>query len=179
MCHVTEGAPGGAAADRARAPEVIGTGFLLSSLGAHSAISFAKRIESLGLIPPHVGLLRAIAFGPGRSQQSIADEFGLPPSRVVGFIDDLEAKGYVERRRDERDRRVHRLYLTSAGTKTMRRLAELGKASEDALLGSLSAADRRTLHELLQRLVADQQLTPGVHPGYRQMRPDKETPGCD
>jgi DNA-binding MarR family transcriptional regulator len=149
---------------------VVGTGFLLSSLGAHSAISFAKRLEPLGLTPPQVGLLRAIGFGPGRSQQSIADEFGLPPSRVVGFVDDLEAAGLVERRRDERDRRVHRLFLTAAGTKVMRRVAELGKESEEALLGSLSPTDRRTLRELLDRLVANQELTPGVHPGYRQMR---------
>jgi DNA-binding MarR family transcriptional regulator len=160
--------------DPAPVPEVIGTGFLLSSLGAHSAISFAKRIEPLGLTPPHVGLLRAVAFGPGRSQQSIADQFGMPPSRVVGFVDDLEANGLVERRRDERDRRVHRLYLTSAGTKAMRRLAELGKESEEALLGSLDAADRRTLRALLERLVADQQLTPGVHPGFRQMRSEDD-----
>jgi DNA-binding MarR family transcriptional regulator len=117
-----------------------------------------------------VGLLRAITFGPGRSQQSIADEFGMPPSRVVGFVDDLEAAGLVERRRDERDRRVHRLFLTTAGTKAMRRIAELGKESEEALLGSLSAAERATLRKLLDRIAGAQELTPGVHPGYRQMR---------
>ncbi|HWA66074.1 MAG TPA: MarR family winged helix-turn-helix transcriptional regulator [Mycobacteriales bacterium] len=160
----------GAGSDPAAVPEVIGTGFLLSSLGAHSAISFARRIEALGITPPHVGLLRAITFGPGRSQQSLADEFGLPPSRVVGFVDDLESAGLVERRRDERDRRVHRLYLTAAGTKVMRRLAELGKAAEEDLLRSLSQAERQTLRGLLERLVADQGLTAGVHPGYRQMR---------
>lgn len=160
---------GGASRDPAPVPEVIGTGFLLSVLGAHSAFSFAKRLEPLGLTPPQVGLLRAIAFGPGRSQQSIADEFGMPPSRVVGFVDDLEAAGLVERRRDERDRRVHRLFLTTVGTKTMRRLADLGKETEEALLRSLSPADRQTLRELLNKLVVDQELTPGVHPGYRHM----------
>jgi DNA-binding MarR family transcriptional regulator len=164
----------GAGSDPAPIPEVVGTGFLLSSLGAHSALSFAKRIEPLGLTPPQVGLLRAITFGPGRSQQSIADEFGLPPSRVVGFVDDLEAAGFVERRRDERDRRVHRLYLTTTGTKVMRRLAELGKESEEALLGSLSAADRGTLRVLLEQLVTAQDLTPGVHPGYRHMRTEED-----
>ncbi|HEX3706615.1 MAG TPA: MarR family winged helix-turn-helix transcriptional regulator [Mycobacteriales bacterium] len=180
MAGRDEGLPAdSAASDPARAPEVIGTGFLLSSLGAHSAMSFAKRIEPMGLTPPHVGLLRAIAVGPGRSQQSIADEFGMPPSRVVGFIDDLEATGLVERRRDDRDRRVHRLYLTPAGGKAMRRLAELGKESEETLLGSLDAADRKRLRELLERLVVDQQLTPGVHPGYRRMQPEKDVPTCD
>ncbi|HEX3901092.1 MAG TPA: MarR family winged helix-turn-helix transcriptional regulator [Mycobacteriales bacterium] len=165
--------------DPAPAPEVIGTGFLLSALGAHSAFSFAKRLEPLGLTPPQVGLLRAIAFGPGRSQQSLADEFGLPPSRVVGFVDDLEAAGLVERRRDERDRRVHRLYLTTAGTKTMRRIAGLGRESEEALLGSLSTADRQALRDLLERLVTVQGLTPGVHPGYKRMKSEDDPASTD
>ena len=172
-------APDPAQPDPARPADVIGIGFLLSSLGAHSAMRFAQRIEPLGLTPPHVGLLRAIAMDPGRSQQSIADEFGMPPSRVVGFVDDLEAGGLVERRRDDRDRRVNGLFLTQAGGTALRRLAELGEEVEEALLGSLDVADRRRLRELLERLVADQQLTSGVHPGYRRMQPDREAPACD
>jgi DNA-binding MarR family transcriptional regulator len=159
-------------------PEVIGTGFLLSALGAHSAMSFAKRIEHLGLTPPHVGLLRAIAIDPGRSQQSVADEFGMPPSRVVGFVDDLETAGLVERRRDERDRRVHRLFLTAAGAKAMGRIAEIGKESEEALLGTLSGDERRQLQELLGRVMAAQDIMPGVHPGYRRMPPAGEALSC-
>jgi DNA-binding MarR family transcriptional regulator len=139
-------------------------------------MSFAKRIEHLGLTPPHVGLLRAIAIDPGRSQQSVADEFGMPPSRVVGFVDDLEAAGMVERRRDERDRRVHRLFLTASGGKAMSRLAEIGKESEEALLGTLTVEERRQLERLLTRLMAAQDITPGVHPGYRRLPPAGDAP---
>jgi DNA-binding MarR family transcriptional regulator len=162
-------------------PAVIGTGFLLSALGAHSAARYASHVEPLGLTPPHVGLLRAIALGPGRSQQAIADEFGMPPSRMVAFIDELEAKGLVERRRGARDRRVHSLYLTKVGEKMMRQLADVGRAAEEALLGSLNEAERRQLSELLARIASDQNLTPGVHPGYRRMKPDRSDtpPGCD
>jgi DNA-binding MarR family transcriptional regulator len=160
---------------------VIGTGFLLSALGAHSAARYAARVQPLGLTPPHVGLLRAIAVGPGRSQQAIADEFGMPPSRMVAFVDELEAKGLVERRRDEHDRRVHSLHLTRSGEKMMRQLAEVGSAAEEALLASLDEAERRQLNELLTRIAAEQNLAPGVHPGYRRMKPDPSEipPGCD
>jgi DNA-binding MarR family transcriptional regulator len=151
-------------------PQVIGTGFLLSSLGMHSAHEYAARVEALGLTPPHVGILRAIAIEAGRSQQAIADEFGMPPSRLVAFLDDLEDRHLVERRRDTRDRRVHSLHLTAAGRKLMRELAVIGQENEDALLGSLSDVERDQLHELLARLADDQGLTPGVHPGYRKMR---------
>jgi DNA-binding MarR family transcriptional regulator len=170
-----EGVPHGGAEPTSAAsqvPNVIGTGFLLSALGMHSAAQFAARIEPLGLTPPHVGLLRSIAIDPGRSQQAIADQFKMPPSRMVAFIDDLEHKGFVERRRDPGDRRVHLLHVTKAGEKVMQRLHNAGQQSEETLLGSLSGAERNKLHELLARVAADAHLTPGVHPGYRRMKPD-------
>jgi len=169
-----EGHPddGGRAQPASQSPPVIGTGFLLSALGAHSAARYAARVLPLGLTPPHVGLLRAIAVDPGRSQQAIADEFGMPPSRMVGFIDELEQHALVERRRDPGDRRVHLLHLTKAGEKMMGELAQVGQQNEEELLGSLSDAERDQLRELLSRVAADQKLTPGVHPGYRRMKPD-------
>lgn len=152
-------------------PEVLGTGFLLSSLGLHSAQQFAAQLIPLGLTPPLVGVLWGIASGPGRSQQSIADEFGMPASRLVTFLDDLEAQGLVERRRDPRDRRMHSLHLSAAGAKLMRRIAAIGKEAQDELLRCLDPAERTRLHGLLTRVAEDQGLNPGVHPGYRTMRP--------
>jgi DNA-binding MarR family transcriptional regulator len=147
-------------------------GFLLSSLGAHSAMNFGRRLAPLDLTPPHVGVLRGIAVAPGRSQQAIAAQFGMPPSRLVAFIDDLEHAGLVERRRDANDRRAHRLFLTAAGQKTMAKIAAIGRESEEALLRALTDEERGQLRELLQRLVDDQGIAPGVHPGYRQMKAD-------
>lgn len=160
-------------------PEVIGTGYLLSAAGAHSAMNFARKLAPLGLTPPHVGLLRGIGLAPGRNQQAIADEFAIPASRLVAFIDDLEQAGLVERRRDERDRRAHCLFLTKKGEEAMHRILELGKEHEAALLRSLSREERAQLHRLLERLVADQGIAHGVHPGYRAMRADADGPPRD
>jgi DNA-binding MarR family transcriptional regulator len=159
-------------------PAVIGVGFLLAQLGAHSAGLYAKRIQPMGLTPPQVGVLRAIGEGPGRSQQTIADEFGVPPSRMVGFIDELEASGLVQRRRDERDRRVHLLHLSEAGEAM---LVELGKVAADAerdLLAPLSDTERRDLAEWLTRIADQQGLTRGVHPGYSKLHGDRGETRC-
>src|ERR1700692_457514 len=86
--------------------------FLLSQLGHRSASVFTDLIASIDLTPPHGGILRATAADPGRSQQALSGQLGLLPSRVVAYVDELEDRGYVERRRNPPDRRMPRLPLT-------------------------------------------------------------------
>jgi DNA-binding MarR family transcriptional regulator len=146
-----------------------GVAFLLAQLGHHAAGLFAETIAPLGLTPPHAGILRAIASEPGPSQQSLSVQLGLLPSRVVAYVDELEDRGYVERRRNPTDRRLHALFLTPAGKKLMRRLSELGRRHEHQMTASLDAAQRDKLRELLSTVAQDQGLMPHVHPGYRSL----------
>jgi DNA-binding MarR family transcriptional regulator len=146
-----------------------GVAFLLSQLGHHSASVFADLIGSIGLTPPHAGILRAIAAEPGRSQQALSGQLGLLPSRVVAFVDELEERGYVERRRNPDDRRLHALYLTASGKKLMSKIGDLGRQHDRVITAGLNAEQREKLHELLAAVAERQGLTPHVHPGYRTL----------
>jgi DNA-binding MarR family transcriptional regulator len=143
--------------------------FLLAQLGAHAATRFAARIDALDLTPPQAGLLRMIATTPGLSQQTYATRLGTPPSRFVTLVDDLQNRGLVERRRGEPDRRSYALHLTAEGQKLLRELGAIGRAHADDLCAALTAEERTTLRELLARIAQQQQLTAGVHPGYRYL----------
>ncbi|MDQ2789458.1 MAG: hypothetical protein DLM60_01465 [Pseudonocardiales bacterium] len=46
-----------------------------------------------------IGLLRAVAAGPGRSQQELTQHLSTPPTRLVGLVDGLEQRGMLQRRR--------------------------------------------------------------------------------
>ena len=146
-----------------------GIAFALAALGHHAAERFGARIAELELSPPHAGILRAIAAEPGRSQQALSAQLGLLPSRVVAFIDELERRGVVERRRNPDDRRLHALYLTDSGTELMGEIARIGRAHEAELTAGLTKEQRTELAELLQLVTRRQGLTPGVHPGYRTL----------
>jgi DNA-binding MarR family transcriptional regulator len=146
-----------------------GVAFLLSQLGHRSASVFAELVASIDLTPPHAGILRAIAAEPGRSQQALSDQLGLLPSRVVAYVDELEDRGYVERRRNPDDRRLHALYLTASGKKVMSKLGELGRAHERLLTAGLDAAQRETLRQLLGIVAEHQGMTLHIHPGYRML----------
>ncbi|MGI8879062.1 MAG: MarR family winged helix-turn-helix transcriptional regulator [Jatrophihabitans sp.] len=144
-----------------------GVGFLLAQLGQRAADRFAERISVLELTPPQAGILRAIAGQPGRSQQALSEQLGLLPSRVVAFVDELEQRGCVQRRRNLTDRRLHALHLTEAGHALMKEIGKVARKHDQEMTAGLSAEDRVTLQGLLARLADQHGLAPGVHPGYR------------
>jgi DNA-binding MarR family transcriptional regulator len=146
----------------------LGVAFLLAQLGSHATERFAARMAALDLNPAQIGLLRAIATSPGESQQALGRQLGLQPARMVGFVDELEQRGLVERKRNPSDRRQYALHLTAQGGQTMRRIAQLARAHEDEICAGLDEAERDRLRELLSRVADKQGLTPGVHPGYRR-----------
>ncbi len=156
------------------------TAFGLAQLGALAAQRFAERLTATGLTPAHAGVLRAIAGEPGRSQQAIAAQLGLLPSRLVALVDELERDGLVERRRNPRDRRLHALHLADAGRERLREIGRIATAHGADLLAPLGDAERAVLDDLLARLAAHHGLTPGVHPGYRTLgRPGPSERGQD
>ncbi|WP_327092124.1 MarR family transcriptional regulator [Nonomuraea sp. NBC_01738] len=146
----------------------MGAAFLLAQLGAHAANRFAERIAELGLSPSDVGLLRMIAARPGRSQQSLAADLGVVPSRVTALIDPLDRAGLVERRRSTGDRRNYELHLTAEAAGVMDQIMRTAIAHEADITGALDTGQRTQLVALLELIAADQGLTPGVHPGYRR-----------
>jgi DNA-binding MarR family transcriptional regulator len=146
-----------------------GVAFLLAQLGYHAAELFAERIAPLGLGPPQAGILRAIAAEPGRSQQALSRQLNLLPSRVVALVDELENRGYVERRRNPDDRRLHALYLTPSGKRLMQKLSDAAREHEREVTAALNDRERGELRDLLARMASDAGLTPRVHPGYRSI----------
>lgn len=145
-----------------------GAAFLLAQIGAHAAAVFAARIAPLDLKPAQAGLLWMVAVTPGLSQQAYATRLGTPPSRFVTLVDTMQDRGLIERRPGQTDRRSYALHLTDAGQQLLRQLGAVGKAHEDDLCAALTAEERVTLRQLLTRIAQQQNLTAGVHPGYRQ-----------
>ena len=71
-------------------------------------------------------------------------------SNVTGIADRLEARGLVERRPGESDRRVKMLHLTPEGADLRERLWERLSRPPEAI-AALSAEDARALRDILRR----------------------------
>src|SRR3954452_16708939 len=105
-----------------------------------------------GLKPPQFFALDALDEPLPMSH--IADMLRCDRSAVTWITDRLEERGYVERRSDERDRRVKLLALTDEGRRVREEIrARLATPPEPLL--RLSVTEQRTLRDLLRKALAN------------------------
>jgi DNA-binding MarR family transcriptional regulator len=114
---------------------------------------FAERIAGVGLTPRGWGALNVLDKEGTITQHALCRCMGMDPSSMVATIDELEQKGFVERRRNPEDRRAHALHVTPVGREAMLEGRKLARSAQDDLLAPLDRQEREQLHELLLRLV--------------------------
>jgi DNA-binding MarR family transcriptional regulator len=88
---------------------------------------------------------------------------------MVALVDGLETKGIIERRRSTEDRRNYELHLTERGRRVLGELSRIAAEHEESFCAALSKEERMQLRDLCRRIAGEQGLTPGVHPGYREL----------
>jgi DNA-binding MarR family transcriptional regulator len=92
---------------------------------------------------------------PGVGQRKLGDLLMLDANNCVLLLNDIEAAGWAERRRDPDDRRRHIVEITDSGREALFRAEIALDGLEDEVLGALSSDERDTLRDLLGRVMAD------------------------
>jgi MarR family transcriptional regulator, lower aerobic nicotinate degradation pathway regulator len=128
------------------------SGFLLKRLGWTFKERALEAFEPTGLNPQHHAILALLDEGTRETQGTIADALGYDRSQLVGLLDELEERGFVDRQRDRADRRRHLVSLTPEGKKALSELRAISKRVEKDFLAPLDDEERRALHALLLEL---------------------------
>jgi DNA-binding MarR family transcriptional regulator len=152
-------------------PEHGGFALLLVQLGMEAARLFGEQLAPLGVEPRHAGMLIRLAANEGEAQQVIGELIGLNPTQMVFLVDELEGRGFVERRRNPADRRSYALYLTPAGRDMLAKVHEAARVHQARLGASLSEREQEQLTQLLRRIARDLGITGERLPGIRPRRP--------
>ncbi len=71
-----------------------------------------EKLASHGVTPVQYAVLKVLWGQDGQSGAELSNRLRLDSASITGVIDRLESAGLVERRGDQADRRVHRLFLT-------------------------------------------------------------------
>jgi DNA-binding MarR family transcriptional regulator len=109
--------------------------------------------EALGMRLKQFAGLSTLRDQGSMPQQALGEQMHVDPNNLVLLLNDAEANGWVERRRDPTDRRRHIVMLTEPGLKALAHAEEAIEDVEDQVLGPLSAEERQTLRRLLQKAV--------------------------
>lgn len=103
--------------------------------------------------PAHFGVLATLDDLGALCQRDLCDRLDIDKSHMVGFVDDLERRGLVDRERDDADRRRYRVAISPAGRDLLAELRRVHAASQAPLFGHLSPEQVETLAELLGSVV--------------------------
>lgn len=98
-------------------------------------------------------ILASLEPGVAVPMNALASILACDNSNVTGLVDRLEAKGWIERRNAENDRRIKMLLMTEAGTQVRGQLlARIAQPPQS--MTSLSEADQQMLASILRRALA-------------------------
>jgi DNA-binding MarR family transcriptional regulator len=101
-------------------PEPSTTTLLRTAYNALSAAIYraVAQTGATDMRPAHGNAMEMLAIKDGLRLTDIAARAGMAPQSMGELVDDLVAKGYLERRDDPADRRARRIYLTGKGRAT-------------------------------------------------------------
>ncbi len=97
-------------------------------------------------------VLSLVAHNPGITSRQLCVTLNVLPPNLVGLIAALENRGLIERRRHPSDGRAMGVHITPAGEDLVARAEVTAAQLEEEATPQLTAAERKTLMRLLQKV---------------------------
>lgn len=113
---------------------------------------FNRRVKDLDITRSQWAVLWRLSTANGMSQAELADQAEIEQPSLVRHVDNLEEQGWIVRKRDTKDRRINRLFLTPKGEKLMEKAWQHGMDIRDEYLKGLSEDEEAQLASLLSKL---------------------------
>ena len=127
-------------------------GFLVSDVTRLLRKVFDQRARRIGLSLAQARALIYLAHHEGINQCGLADLLEIQPITLARLLDRMGAAGWIERRADPDDRRVHRLYLSDKARPLSDQVLQLAAESRSEALAGFSDGEKDMVMGLLTRV---------------------------
>lgn len=108
--------------------------------------------QDVEVYPGQPPLLFRLMEQDGQTQHELAQKLKVQPATLTVMISRMVKNGHVERKRDERDQRVSRVYLTDKGRHAASVLRSTLHQMDDSCLESFSPEEKELLNRMLLRI---------------------------
>jgi DNA-binding MarR family transcriptional regulator len=127
-------------------------GYTLRRAQVAMFLAFHAATRGQDITPPRFTALVIVAANPGIGQSALGQVLGIARSGAMMLTDWMEERGLVERRRRPNDGRSWGVHLTPKGLKLLAAMKRRVAAEDRKRAAVLSAAERRELLRLLEKL---------------------------
>ena len=126
-------------------------GFLIHDVSRLRRIVIDRALKPVGITRSQWWVLSFLGRRDGMTQTALAADLDLTKVAVGGLLDRMESSAFVERRPDQRDGRIKRVYLLPAGTRILSTIrANIQEVERDILADVDESALQLTTDTMLQ-----------------------------
>ncbi len=144
-----------ASADPSDEDWAIRLGFYIHDASRLRRIVFDTALKPLGVTRSQAWVIAYLSRAEGMTQSDLANQLDLGKVALGGLVERLEAIELVERRADDSDRRIKRIYLTPDGRKIVLRMRNIATAANADILKGLSVQEVKAAAQTLKTIKAN------------------------
>src|SRR6201991_899817 len=126
--------------------------FVLAELQRLTRAYADKEAARYGITRAQWAVLAGVERNEGMKQTELAEQLEMQPITLTRLIDKLCDNGWIERRGDENDRRINRLYLKKAARPLLTKLAGLKSEITATALEGISPSEAERLVSQLESI---------------------------
>lgn len=111
------------------------------------------QLLKMGLIGPHLGILRLLQIDGSLSQIDLGECMGIDKATMVKLIDHLEELKLLDRTTSTSDRRLKMIEITQKGHQVLEKASAIRQNTEDQFLSTLNPQEREQLLKIIPKLL--------------------------
>jgi DNA-binding MarR family transcriptional regulator len=121
----------------------------------HLQSQVSALLQSHGMTVPQFEVLSTLAAADCTNQQELADRLQVTKGNLVGLIDRLTERGWVERIQVPEDRRVNKVRITAIGKDLIHAVLPEQAGIVERMMSGLDDQEIETFRELMKKLTTD------------------------
>lgn len=132
--------------------ETNATGKLLGNVCRTHATKADQMLDQVGIYRGQAFLLMLLSKNDGLTHSEISEHLQISPAAVTKVIKRLEQMDFIQRKPDDVDERVSRVFMQEKGRVKINEVHSILKTVDQIMLKDISEEDIQTLRELLLRM---------------------------
>ena len=114
-----------------------------------------KILSETGIHPKQIPLLILLDKRDGMSQREISEELHISAPTVAVSMKRMEKAGIIERRNDEHDQRMVRIYLTTQGKETIEKSRKCVEENEKMVFAGFSESEMCLMKRFFDQMISN------------------------